>query len=57
MSTDKEVKRDTGQQPAVEESEKIADSEEVEGYTFCDSLKQKCLHDCVGNTPFLSELN
>lgn len=33
MSTDKEVKRDTGQQPAVEEFEKIVDSEEVKGYT------------------------
>ena len=34
--------------------------EEVEGYSYCDSHKQRCLNDCGGGgnaTPFLSDLN
>ena len=52
MSEDKETKKENGEQPV--------ESEEVEGYAYCDSHKQRCLNDCGGNgnaTPFLSDLN
>ena len=54
MSESKELKKGNGEQP---ENEK---QEEVEGYSYCDSHKQRCLNDCGagGNaTPFLSDLN
>ena len=52
MSEDKGTKKENGEQPV--------ESEEVEGYAYCDSHKQRCLNDCGGNgnaTPFLSDLN
>uniref|UniRef100_UPI00405724FF hypothetical protein n=1 Tax=Agathobacter sp. TaxID=2021311 RepID=UPI00405724FF len=55
MDTDKELKKKNDRHPEVENS-----GEEVEGYAYCDSHKQRCLNDCGGNgsaTPFLSDLN
>ena len=39
MSEDKETKKENGEQPV--------ESEEVEGYAYCASAKQKCLNDCT----------
>ncbi|MDT4377026.1 hypothetical protein RO787_27220 [Blautia coccoides] len=55
MSESKELKKGNGEQPENEKQ-----GEEVEGYAYCDSHKQRCLNDCGGNgnaTPFLSDLN
>lgn len=55
MSENKELKKENGQEPEVGTTK-----EEVEGYSYCNSHKSKCLNDCGGNgkaTPFLSDLN
>ena len=49
MSSENELKEGNIQQP-----------EEIEGYSYCNSHKARCLNDCGGNgkaTPFLSDLN
>ena len=54
MSENKELKKGNGEQLETE------NQEEVEGYAYCESHKQRCLNDCGGNgngTPFLSDLN
>lgn len=34
------------------------DHEEVEGYAYCDSHKERCLNDCIiGDDAFISDLN
>ncbi len=55
MSENKELKRGNGEQPETEKQ-----GEDVEGYAYCDSHKQRCLNDCGGGgnaTSFLSDLN
>ena len=54
MSDERTLKKGNGEQPEVE------NPEEVEGYAYCDSHKQRCLNDCGGGgkaSPFLSDLN
>lgn len=31
--------------------------EDVEGFGYCSSVQSKCLSDCIGGTPALSNLN
>ncbi|MBE5063861.1 hypothetical protein INF30_11420 [Lachnospiraceae bacterium DSM 108991] len=31
--------------------------EDVEGFGYCSSSQSKCLTDCIGGTPALSNLN
>lgn len=55
MSEERTLKKGNGEQPENEKQ-----GEEVEGYSYCDSHKARCLNDCGGNgnaTPFLSDLN
>lgn len=54
MSENKALKKENGQKPKVEITE-----EEVEGYAYCASFKQKCMNDCLPDyaTPFLTDLN
>lgn len=49
MSENKALKKENGQKPKVETTE-----EEVEGYAYCASFKQKCMNYClpVYATPF-----
>ena len=54
MSEERELKKGNGQKPDKESKE------DVEGYAYCATNKQRCLNDCGGNgnaTPFLSDLN
>ena len=54
MSDDRTLKKGNGEQSETE------NQEEVEGYSYCNSHKSRCLNDCGGNgnaTPFLSDLN
>lgn len=44
----------------IQQSEENEGSGEIEGYSYCNSHKARCLNDCGGNgqaTPFLSDLN
>ena len=55
MSDEKKAKQGKLQKPETQEQ-----LEDVEGYAYCDSHKQRCLNDCGGGgdaTPFLSDLN
>lgn len=53
MSKEKDLKKGNGTTPEVEVTE-----EEVEGYAYCDSHKQKCLNDCsIIAPPVISELD
>lgn len=54
MSENKALKKENGQKPKVETTE-----EEVEGYAYCASFKQKCINDCLPDyaTPLLTDLN
>lgn len=53
MNENKELKKENSQKPEVETTE-----EEVEGYAYCGTQKQKCLNDCPPYaTPLLSPLN
>uniref|UniRef100_UPI0040563698 hypothetical protein n=1 Tax=Agathobacter sp. TaxID=2021311 RepID=UPI0040563698 len=55
MNEEKTLKKGNGEKPETK-----VNKEEVEGYAYCDSHKQRCLNDCGGNgsaTPFLSDLN
>lgn len=52
MSEDKETKKENGEQPV--------ESEEVEGYAYCASMKERCLSDCAipaYASPILTDLN
>ena len=52
MSEDKETKKENGEQSV--------ESEEVEGFAYCASMKQKCLSDCAVPahvSPVLTDLN
>lgn len=54
MSSENELKEGNIQQPEENEG-----SGEIEGYSYCNSHKARCLNDCGGNgqaTPFLSDL-
>ena len=54
MSDERTLKKGNGEKPENETGE------EVEGYTYCESHKQRCLNDCGGSgkaSPFLSDLN
>lgn len=53
MSIDKSDKKDKRgvYQPEVDKND------EVEGYASCKSHKQQCLHDCIGGTPFITDLH
>ena len=54
MSEERELKKGNGQKPDKESKE------DVEGYAYCATNKQRCLNDCGGNgnaTPFLSDLH
>lgn len=52
MSEEKNLKRENGENPEGSERE------DVEGYAFCSSKKNKCLNDCVVvDGPMISELN
>ena len=55
MSEDKETKKENGEQP-----EKENQGEEVEGYAYCASMKERCLSDCAipaHASPILTDLN
>lgn len=55
MSSENELKEGNIQQPEENEG-----SGEIEGYSYCNSHKARCLNDCGGNgqaTQFLSDLN
>lgn len=55
MSENKELKKGNGGQPETEEQR-----EDVEGYAYCDSHKDRCLNDCGGGgnaNPTLSDLH
>ena len=55
MSSENELKEGNIQQPEENDG-----SGEIEGYSYCNSHKARCLNDCGGNgkaTPFLSDLN
>lgn len=55
MSSENKLKEGNIQQPEENEG-----SGEIEGYSYCNSHKARCLNDCGGNgkaTPFLSDLN
>ena len=41
MSENRELKKENGQQPETPEQ-----GEDVEGYAYCNTHKQKCLTDC-----------
>lgn len=41
----------------IKGTEECKENEEsVEGYSYCDSHKERCLNDCSGS-PFISVLN
>ena len=55
MSSENELKEGN-----IQQSEENEGSGEIEGYSYCNSHKARCLNDCGGNgqaTPFLSDLN
>lgn len=55
MSSENELKEGN-----IQQSEENEGSGEIEGYSYCNSHKVRCLNDCGGNgqaTPFLSDLN
>lgn len=35
----------------------VMEQEEIEGYSYCESTKQRCLNDCIGGGPVLSSVN
>ena len=54
MSETKDFKKGNGERSENGNGE---DTEDVEGYAYCATYKQKCLNDCVGGGPAISCLN
>ena len=33
------------------------EGQDVEGYDYCDTTRERCLNDCIGGGPVLSSVN
>ncbi len=40
-----------------ETKEVVIEREEIEGYSWCGTTKERCLNDCIGGGPVLSSAN
>ncbi len=54
MSETKEFKKGNGDQP---ENQGTEEEENVEGYGYCSTHKQKCLNDCAFGGPAISHID
>ena len=54
MSETKDFKKGNGERPETGNND---DTEEVEGYGYCTTHKQKCLNDCIGGGPAISHID
>ncbi len=54
MSETKEFRKGNGENPETRNND---NTEEVEGYGYCTTHKQKCLNDCIGGGPAISHID
>lgn len=54
MSETKELKKGNGEKP---ENQGTEEEENVEGYGYCSTHKQKCLNDCAFGGPAISHID
>ena len=54
MSETKEFRKGNGENPETRNND---NTEEVEGYGYCTTHKQKCLNDCAFGGPAMSRID
>ncbi len=54
MSKTKDFRKENGERPENVDNE---NAEEVEGYVYCTTHKQKCLNDCAFGGPAISHID
>jgi len=55
MSDDKNLKKSNGE--TTEGNSEKVENENVEGYAYCTTHKQKCLNDCAFGGPSISHID